>query len=107
MALFAAILLRSMAETAALTKEQFLNARGAMTETSKRFEALAVQDVDMILDYFPRFPPAPCRPKQSVRSATLSNNAHQMLIGACNPMVCPIHVFRSVCWTSAKSMTAT
>ena len=36
-----------------------------------------------------------CHHPRAVCYALIGAHAHRMLVGACNPMLCPIHVFRS------------
>ena len=49
---------------------------------------------DIILD-ISQFFNALCHHPRAVCYALIGAHAHRMLVGACNPMLCPIHVFRS------------
>ena len=46
------------------------------------------------LEPFPSCFTALCHPAPAVGCALLSDNAYSVLIGACDPMSCPIHVVR-------------
>ena len=65
---------------------RFLRVVERGTATSTLFRTITYF---LYLISFPNpMPPCMCR----MMCAMLSDHAHRMLIGACNPMLCPIHV---------------